>query len=119
VTNGPAYFQCFIKNVMAEYLDDIMTVFVDDILIYSQKESEHQELVKVLGQLRGAGPQAALYRCEFGVTRTKFLGFIISTDGVEVDPAKIQTILDWVVPTTIRGSATSTGSFIKNYRTIA
>jgi ribosome-interacting GTPase 1 len=102
VTNGPAYFQRFINNVMAEYLDNFMTIFVNDILIYSQNELEHQEHVKkILEQLQEAGLQAALYKCEFNVKRTKFLGFIISTNRVEVDPAKIQTILDWMVPTIV------------------
>jgi hypothetical protein len=93
LTNGPATFQRLINDIFLGYLDRFMTAFIDDLLIYSDNELEHQEHVKlVLQRLREAGLQAAIKKCEFHVTKTKYLGFIISTNGVEVDPAKIAVI---------------------------
>jgi hypothetical protein len=74
-------------------LDCFITAFINDLLIYSDNELEHQEHVKlVLQRLWEAGLQAAIKKCEFHITKTKYLGFIISTNGMEVDPAKIVVI---------------------------
>ena len=56
----------------------------------------------ILRSLRAAGLQADIKKCEFGVTRTKFLGFIIITEGIEVDPEKIAAIQDWKPPKTVK-----------------
>jgi predicted oxidoreductase len=78
------------NDVLFDYLDDFCTAYLDDILIYSDDPLEHQEHVKkVLQRLRDAGLQADIKKSEFSVKRTKYLGFIISTDGIEVDPDKI------------------------------
>jgi hypothetical protein len=70
-----------------------MTYFINDILIYSNDELEHQAHVKlVLDHLRAAGLQAAIEKCEFHVTETKYLGFIVSIEGIKVDIAKIKII---------------------------
>jgi hypothetical protein len=81
------------NDVLFEYLDDFCTAYLDDILIYSENPEEHELHVrKVLEKLRLAGLQADIKKCEFSVTRTKYLGFIISTNGIEVDPSKIEVI---------------------------
>jgi len=104
LTNGPATFQRFINDTFMDYLDDFMTAFIDDLLIYSENELEHQEHVrKVLQRLREAGLQASINKCEFHVTRTKYLGYILTTDGIEVDPEKTAAIRDWKKPATVRG----------------
>lgn len=78
---------------------------------------EHQEHLRlVLERLRSAGLQASISKCECHVTRTKYLGFIITTittEGIEVDPEKISVIKKWAVPTTVSlfwGSVTSIGA---------
>ena len=122
LTNGPATFQRFINDTFMDYLDDFMTAFIDDLLIYSENELEHQEHVrKVLQRLREAGLQASISKCEFHVTRTKYLGYILTTDGIEVDPEKTAAIRGWKKPATVRGVQSFLGfcnfyrRFIKNY----
>jgi predicted oxidoreductase len=81
------------NDVLFDYLDDFCTAYLDDILIYLNDELMHQEHVKkVLQRLRDAGLQADIKKSEFRVTRTKYLGFIISTKGIEVDPEKTEII---------------------------
>ncbi len=104
LTNGPVAYQRYMNTVLFDYLDDFCTAYLDDILIYSNNELEHKEHVrKVLLRLRKAGLQADIKKTEFHVTRTKYLGFIISTQGIEVDPEKISAIDSWRYPTTVRG----------------
>ena len=75
----------------------------------------------MLLRLRKAGLQADIKKCEFSVTRTKYLGFVISTDGVEVDPEKVEAIVRWKYPTTVRGVQSFLGfcnfyrRFIRNF----
>ena len=85
-----------------DYLDNFVTAFVDDLIIYSKNETEHEKHVKmVLKRLRAAGLQASIKKCEFHVTRTKYLGFILTTEGIEVNLEKTQVIHDWRVPNTV------------------
>ena len=121
ITNGPAAFQRFVNSTFFDYLDKFLTAFVDDLLIYSKNMKEHQEHVRlVLERLRSAGLQASISKCEFHVTRTKYLGFIVTTEGIEVDPEKISVIKKWAVPTTVKGVQSFLGfcnfyrCFIKN-----
>jgi hypothetical protein len=80
LTNGPATYQRYINKVLFDYLDDFCTAYLDDILIYSDNVLEHEHHVKlVLQRLREAGLQVDIKKTEFYVTRTKYLGFIIST----------------------------------------
>jgi Reverse transcriptase (RNA-dependent DNA polymerase) len=88
---------------LRDLLDVTCTAYLDDILIYSENELEHEAHVKqVVERLRDAGLQADLKKCEFGVTQTKYLGFIISTDGIQVDPEKVKVIADWRPPCTVK-----------------
>ena len=83
------------NNVLFDYLDDFYTAYLDDILIYSEDPLEHEVHVrKVLDRLREVGLQADIKKSEFSVTRTKYLGFIVSTNGIKVDPAKIIVVKD-------------------------
>ena len=101
--NGPASFQRYINDVLFDCLDDICTAYVDDILIYSDDPLEHEAHVKkVLQRLKDAGLQADIKKSEFSVTSTKFLGYIISTDGINMDPEKVAVVKDWPVPKSIK-----------------
>jgi hypothetical protein len=104
LTNAPAYFMYLMNNVFMDYLDKFVVVFIDDILIYSQNEQEHEEhLRKVLQRLRDCQLYAKLSKCEFWINEVLFLGHIINQEGVAVDPKKVTTILDWKAPKDVRG----------------
>src|SRR5699024_6632527 len=105
---------------------DIMTVFLYNLLIFSASTAEHERQVKrVLQRLQEAGLQASLKKCEFSVTKTKFLGFIISTEGIATDPEKVAVVLSWERPTTVKGVQSFLGfcnfyrRFIHGYSRIA
>ena len=114
------------NNVLFDYLDNFCTAYLDNIIIYSENKLEHTEHVrKVLLRLRQAGLQVDIKKSEFSVKRTKYLGFIISTDGIETDPDKTFVISQWEPPRTVKGVQSFLGfcnfyrRFIKNYGRIA
>ena len=85
-----------------EYLDRFVVVFIDDILIYSKSDSDHEEhLGLVLQKLRDNQLYAKFSKCEFWIGKVPFLGHIISNGGILVDPAKVKEIMEWRVPTTV------------------
>ena len=82
-------------------MDKFVVVFIDDILVYSQSEEEHeQHLQIILGTLREHQLYAKFSKCEFWLKEVGFLGHILSAGGVSVDPEKIKTIKEWRAPTT-------------------
>jgi ribonuclease HI len=104
LTNAPAYFMYLMNSVFMDYLDKFVVVFIDDILVYSQSEQEHEEhLRKVLQRLRDCQLYAKLSKCEFWISEVLFLGHIINRDGLVVDPMKVAAILDWKAPKDVRG----------------
>jgi transposase InsO family protein len=126
LTNGPATFQRYINDVLFDFLDDFVTAYLDDILIYSEDELEHTAHVrKVIQRLQEAGLQIDIKKCEFSTKRTKYLGFIISTEGIEVDPEKIEVVIAWQIPTTVKGVQSFLGfcnfyrRFIREYGRVA
>ena len=93
LTNAPATAQRFMNNTLREYLDLFCVIYIDNILIYSNNTREHREQVrKVLAKLKEAELYAKPEKCEFSVEKTTFLGFIISADVIEIDPAKLKAI---------------------------
>ena len=104
LTNRSATYQQYMNNVLFDYLDNFCTAYLDDILIYSDNELDHDAHVhKVLQRLQDADLQADIKKCEFSVKRTKYLGFIISTDGIEVNSEKISAVESWQSPKTVKG----------------
>ena len=93
LTGGPASWQRFINDLLWEYLNNFCTAYLDDILIYSTNLKDHKQHVqKVLTKLQEARIQANVDKCEFHVTETKYLGLIVSTKGIKMDPAKVDAI---------------------------
>src|SRR5690606_30819430 len=122
LTNAPATFQAFINDVLREYLDHFVVVYLDDILIYSKTKEEHIEHVrKVMKTLLGAQLQAKLSKCEFHKDQVEFLGFVISKEGISMDPKKVKTIQEWKSPSSVHdiqvflGFANFYRRFIKNF----
>jgi hypothetical protein len=85
-----------------EYLDRFVVVFIDDILIYSKSESDHEEHLRlVLQKLRDNQLYAKYSKCEFWIDKVSFLGHILSNGGISVDPAKVKEIVVWSIPTIV------------------
>ena len=96
LANAPSTFQHYINDVLFEHLDRFCTAYIDDILIYSDSLGEHKEHVRqVLAKLQAAGLQIDITKCDFYVQEVKYLGLIVSTSGIKMDPAKISAIVDW------------------------
>jgi hypothetical protein len=99
LTNAPAYFMYLMNNVFMEYLEKFVVVFIDDILIFSKNEEEHDEhLHLVLQKLRENQLYAKLNKCEFWLKEVSFLGHIISEGGISIDPSKVKDVLSWNTP---------------------
>jgi hypothetical protein len=103
LTNAPTYFMYLMNSVFMPELDEFVVVFIDDILVYSRNEQEHtMHLHTVLQRLHDHRLYAKLSKCDFWLKEIKFLGHTISQDGVSVDPEKVQEVMDWKPPTTVR-----------------
>ncbi|KAL4366721.1 hypothetical protein GQ457_05G025250 [Hibiscus cannabinus] len=99
LTNAPAAFMDLMNRIFKPYLDKFVIVFIDDILIYSRNKDEHAEHLRIVLQtLRDRQLFAKFSKCEFWHSEVAFLGHVISTKGIMVDPKKVQTILDWRPP---------------------
>jgi hypothetical protein len=100
LTNAPAYFMYLKNKVFMEYLDKFIVVFIDDALIFSKIEEEHEvHLRLVLGKLRAYQLYAKFRECKFWITKVAFLDHVISARGVLVDPGKVKDVLNWMPPT--------------------
>ncbi|GJS45497.1 putative reverse transcriptase domain-containing protein [Tanacetum coccineum] len=101
LTNAPAVFMDLMNRVCKPYLDKFVIVFIDDILIYSKDEKEHEEHLKaILELLKKEKLYAKFSKCEFWIPKVQFLGHVIDSRGIHVDPAKIESIKDWASPKT-------------------
>ena len=126
LTNAPAIFMDLMNRIFRPYLDKFVVVFIDDILIYSRDESEHAEHLRtVLQILREKKLYAKFSKSEFWLREVGFLGHIVSSEGIRVDPSKISAIVDWEPPknvTEVRsflGLAGYYRRFVKGFSMIA
>jgi hypothetical protein len=102
LTNTPAYFMYLMNSVFMPELDKFVVVFIDDILIYSKTKEDHADHIRVvLQRLRDHRLYAKFSKCEFWLDSVKFLGHTISSDGISVDPTKVQEVMDWKPPTSV------------------
>jgi hypothetical protein len=102
LTNAPAYFMNLMNKVFMDYLDKFVVVFIDDILVFSKSEEEHEEHLRIVLQtLREHQLYAKLSKCDFWLDQVAFLGHIITAGGVTVDPSKVKDVLNWLPPTNV------------------
>ncbi len=126
LANSPSVFQAFMNDIFRDMLDRWVIVYIDDILIYSNTQEEHVRHVRAVLKRQ---LQHQLYvkaeKCEFHQTSTSFLGYVISQDGVSMDDKKVQAVLDWPQPQTVKelqrflGFANFYRRFIRNFSSIA
>ena len=103
LTNGPASWQQYMNDMLFEFINKFVQVYLDDILIYSKTRKEHQRhLELVFAKLEEAGLQVDIKKCEFFQTEVTFLGVILSIDGLRMDPAKVDVIIGWLQPTCLK-----------------
>ncbi|GKE27511.1 putative reverse transcriptase domain-containing protein [Tanacetum coccineum] len=99
LTNAPAVFMDLMNRVCKPYLDKFVIVSIDDILIYSKNKKEHEEHLRtILELLKKEELYAKFSKREFWIPKVQFLGHVINSEGIHVDPAKIESIKDWVSP---------------------
>nr|GEZ66803.1 retrotransposon protein, putative, Ty3-gypsy subclass [Tanacetum cinerariifolium] len=99
LTNSPAIFMDLMNRVCKPYFDKFVIVFIDDILIYSKDEKEHEEHLKAILELHKKEELYAKFsKCEFWIPKVQFLGHVIDSQGIHVDPAKIESVKDWASP---------------------
>ncbi|GJY82704.1 putative reverse transcriptase domain-containing protein [Tanacetum coccineum] len=101
LTNAPAVFMDLMNRVCKPYLDKFVIVFIDDILIYSRNEEEHANHLRIILELlKKEKLYAKFSKCDFWIRIVQFLGHLIDSQGLHVDPAKIEAVKNWASPTT-------------------
>ena len=96
LTNTPTTFMDLMHRVFQPYLDQLVVVFVDDILIYSHSEEEHEDHFRIVLQaFREHQLYSKFSKCEFWLTEVKFVRHIMSPSGVSVDPEKVEAVISW------------------------
>jgi hypothetical protein len=102
LTNAPTHFIYLMNSVFMSKLDKFVVVFIDDILVYSKSTEDHEEhLWVVLQRLRDHQLYAKFSKCEFWISEVPFLGHVISSEGIIVDPSKVCDVLDWEPPKSV------------------
>ncbi|WMV30435.1 hypothetical protein MTR67_023820, partial [Solanum verrucosum] len=102
LTNTPTTFMSLMNEVFKQFLDSFIIVFIDDNLVYLKSEEEHANHLRiVLGVLGKQRLYAKFSKCEFWLTSAKFLGNVVSKEGVMVDPQRIEAVKNWVRPSSV------------------
>ncbi|GAA6081704.1 uncharacterized protein LOC111855352, partial, partial [Tachysurus ichikawai] len=121
ITNAPSTFQRLMEKCMGDNLSEVL-VFLDDLIVFSDTLEEHERrLLHVLGSLRDCGLKLSLEKCKFFQQSVKYLGHIVSENGVETDPQKVEAIKTWPNPRNLKELRSFLGfsgyyrRFVKDY----
>jgi hypothetical protein len=114
------------NSIFMEELKKFVVVFIDDILVFSKSRKEHEEHLRIVFQrLCDHQLYVKFSKYEFWLTEVQFLGHVVSSEGISVDPSKVQEVLDWKPPRTMHqvrsflGLAGYYHRFIPNFSKIA
>jgi hypothetical protein len=125
LTNAPATFQHFLNDIFRPFLEQFVIIYLDDILVFSKNASDHEiHVLKVLQILRDHNLCAKLEKCEFSTFQTEFLGYIVSSSGISMDPSKVKAVTEWPSPKNVKGVQSFLGfanfyrRFIENFSAI-
>jgi hypothetical protein len=126
LTNAPSYFMNMMNKVFMEFLDKFVVVFIDDILIYSKSNKEHEKHLRlIMDKLREHKLYAKFSKCEFWLNEVGFLGHIVSKDRIVVEPSKVAAVTEWEPPKNVGEICSFLGlvgfyrRFIENFSRIA
>ena len=127
LTNAPATYQEIINETLRHILDIIVIAYVDDLLVFTKgsREQHIKDVDTVFERLDKAGCRTAPEKCKFFRKEVDFLGFIVSVNGIRMDPEKITSIMEWPAPETVKdvqaflGLANYNRKFIQDYSKIA
>jgi hypothetical protein len=101
--NSPGTFQAYINDVLHKYLDELCMAYLDDVIIFSETLEQHWDhLLCVVTRLSNAGLPMDILKSEFIKTEVKFLGLIITVDGIKMDLEKVRAIQEWKLPQSLK-----------------
>ncbi|GKD35722.1 putative reverse transcriptase domain-containing protein [Tanacetum coccineum] len=99
LTNAPTVSMDLMNQVCKMYMDKFVIIFIDEILIYSKNKEEHEEHLKLIFEFHKKEELYAKFsKCDFWLSKVQFLGHVIDSEGIHVDPAKFKSIKDWASP---------------------
>ena len=125
LSNAPSTFMRLMNEVLKEFIGKFVIVYMDDILIYSQSKEEHLRNLKyVLHKLHQEKLLVNMNKCTFMKKELVYLGFVVSDEGLKMDPEKVKAITEWSTPRNVfevrsfHGLASFYRNFIRNFSKI-
>ncbi|MBW0551112.1 hypothetical protein O181_090827 [Austropuccinia psidii MF-1] len=122
LTNASDSFQILVNDIIADFLDIFVVVYLDDIMVFSSSEEEHvKHVASVLQTLRDNNLFCKASKCVFHASSVEYLGYVVSSDGLKMESSNVKQILNWPQPKNIKALQSSFGfanfyhCFIKNY----
>ena len=125
LTGGPGTWQRYMNDTLFDFLGKFCSVYLDDILVFSDTLKEHKAHVRTIERIQSAGLQIDIKKSEFHEQEIKFLGVLVGVNGLQMGPEKVKAIIDWSTPCTIKQVLSFLGfcnfyqRFIKDFTCIA